>query len=46
MEWRDGFFVAVNYTDDPFYIPVSEKSRIILGSNPLKSASAIIWQTY
>jgi len=46
MEWRDGFFVAVNYTDDPFYIPVSAKSRIILGSNPLKSASAIIWQTY
>jgi beta-galactosidase len=45
MEWRDGFFVAVNYTDDPFNLPVGEKSRIILGSNPLKSASAIIWQT-
>ena len=45
MEWRDGFFVAVNYTDNPYYIPVSEKSRIILGSNPLKSASAIIWRT-
>jgi beta-galactosidase len=45
MEWRDGFFVAVNYTDDSFYFPVGEKSRIILGSNPLKSASAIIWQT-
>jgi beta-galactosidase len=45
MEWRDGFFVAVNYTDDSFYLPVGEKSRIILGSNPLKSASAIIWQT-
>jgi beta-galactosidase len=45
MEWREGFFVAVNYTDDSFYFPVGEKSRIILGSNPLKSASAIIWQT-
>ncbi len=45
MEWRDGFFVAVNYTDDSFSFPDGEKSRIILGSNPLKSASVIIWQT-
>ena len=22
MEWRDGFFVAVNYTDNNFKIPV------------------------
>ena len=45
MEWRDGFFVAVNYTDDEYNLPINEESRIILGSNPLKSASAIIWQT-
>ncbi len=45
MEWRDGFFVAVNYTDYEFNLPINEKSRIILGSNPLKSASAVVWQT-
>lgn len=44
IEWRDGFFVAVNYTDNEFKLPINEKSRIILGSNPLKSASSIVWQ--
>jgi len=28
-----------------FNLPINEKSRIILGSNPLKSASAVVWQT-
>jgi len=45
IEWRDGFYVAVNYTDQEFYLPVGKQSRIILGSNPLKSASATVWQT-
>jgi beta-galactosidase len=45
MEWRDGFFVAVNYTDYEYNLPIKEKSSIILGSNPLKSASAVVWQT-
>jgi beta-galactosidase len=44
MEWRDGFFVAVNYTDYEFNLPITEKSRILIGSNPLKSASSIVWQ--
>jgi beta-galactosidase len=45
IEWRDGFFVAVNYTDDQYYLPLEEKSRIIMGSNPVKPACAVVWQT-
>jgi len=43
MEWRDGFFVAVNYTDQNFRIPVPANGHILVGSNPLKTAQAIVW---
>ena len=43
MEWRDGFFVAVNYTDQDFKLPVPGNSRILVGNNPLKPAQAIVW---
>ena len=44
IEWRDGFFVAVNYTDNPFYLTLDEKCKIIFGSNPINTAQAIVWQ--
>jgi beta-galactosidase len=46
IEWRDGFYVAVNYTDNEFTIPYYKHFRIILGSNPLKPAGATVWSTY
>jgi beta-galactosidase len=45
IEWRDGFYVSVNYTDDEYFLPLNEKCRIIIGSNPVKSACAVVWQT-
>ncbi|MDI9340962.1 MAG: beta-galactosidase [Sediminibacterium sp.] len=44
IEWRDGFFVAVNYTNDPVAIPVPQGSKILVGENPLQPAHAIIWK--
>ena len=43
MEWRDGFFVAVNYTDQDFLIPLPANARILLGNNPLKTAQTMVW---
>ncbi len=43
VEWRDGFFVAVNYSSRPFDVPVAPGSRIVLGRNPLRPASVLIW---
>jgi beta-galactosidase len=45
MEWRDGFFVAVNYTDKPYHVPISSDCTVLIGSNPLQPANAIIWRT-
>jgi beta-galactosidase len=44
-EWRDGFFVAVNYTDNDYKIAMPVEARILSGSNPLKPANAIVWTT-
>jgi beta-galactosidase len=44
VEWRDGFFVAVNYSSRPFAVPVESGSRIILGTNPLRPADVLIWR--
>ncbi|NTV82115.1 MAG: beta-galactosidase, partial [Candidatus Aminicenantes bacterium] len=44
VEWRDGFFVAVNYSSRPFAVPVKPGSRIVLGGNPLRPADVLIWR--
>ncbi len=45
QEWRDGFFVAVNYTDHPYPVKIPPGSSILIGSNPIQSAGAVIWKT-
>lgn len=45
MEWRDGFYVAVNYTDKDFKLPVAENADILIGKNPLQSARTIVWKS-
>jgi beta-galactosidase len=44
VEWRDGFYVGVNYTDNPISLPVPENSKILVGTNPVQPAQAIIWK--
>lgn len=43
-EWRDGFYVAVNYSDQPVNIlPAGKQAQFIIGSSPLKPAEAVVW---
>jgi beta-galactosidase len=44
VEWRDGFFVGVNYSSRPFAVPVKPGSKVILGSNPLPPSGVLIWK--
>jgi len=44
LEWRDGFYVAVNYTDSPYKFRIPEASRIFTGTNPLQPAEALVWK--
>ena len=44
VEWRDGFYVAVNYSSRPYDVPVRAAGRIALGRNPLPPAGVLIWR--
>jgi beta-galactosidase len=46
VEWRDGFFVGVNYSSRPFAVPVKPGAKVVLGSNPLRPAGVLIWREY
>jgi len=44
LEWRDGLWVAVNYTPAPFGVPLPSDARILLGQNPLPPAGVLVWR--
>ena len=44
IEWRDGLYFGVNYSDKTVNIPIQEGSQILIGSNLLKPANTIIWK--
>jgi beta-galactosidase len=44
VEWRDGFFVAVNYSSRAFVVPVGPGADLIFGSNPLPPAGVLVWR--
>ena len=44
VDWRDGFWVAVNYSSRPAQLPLPRGAQILLGSNPLKPADVLIWK--
>ena len=44
VEWRDGFFVAVNYSSTAFVVPVRPGSTFVIGSNPVLPAGVLVWR--
>jgi beta-galactosidase len=44
LEWRDGFWVGVNYSPKPYTVPLSAKDKILIGTQILKPADVIVWQ--
>jgi beta-galactosidase len=44
MEWRDGFFVGVNYSAAQVTLPIAKGSRVLVGENPVSPAQAVVWK--
>jgi beta-galactosidase len=42
IDWRDGFWVGVNYSGKPYQVPVPAK--ILIGTKTLKPADVIVWK--
>jgi beta-galactosidase len=41
--WRDGFYVAVNYSSEEYKMNISETSKIVVGEKILKPAGILVW---
>jgi beta-galactosidase len=44
VDWRDGFWVAVNYSSRPAQLSLPQGAQVLLGSNPLKPADVLVWK--
>ena len=43
VEWRDGFWVAVNYSSAPYALPLPAGAEILLGDKKLDPADVCVW---
>lgn len=41
--WRDGFFIAVNYSSDDYTMKIPESAKIHIGDKVLKPAGVLVW---
>ncbi len=44
VEWRDGFFTAVNYSSAPAAFKPPAGSEILIGELPLRPAGVLVWR--
>jgi beta-galactosidase len=41
--WRDGFYIAVNYSSDNYTMNIPETGKILIGEKVLKPACVLVW---
>ena len=44
VDWRDGFWVAVNYSSRPANINIPNGADILYGKSPLSPADVLVWR--
>ncbi|MDT5262839.1 MAG: beta-galactosidase, partial [Acidobacteriota bacterium] len=44
VDWRDGFWVAVNYSSSPAELGTPKSAEILYGTQPLKPADVLVWR--
>ncbi len=44
VEWRDGFWVGVNYSDKTYKVAVPLTGKILVGDTSLEPADVIVWK--
>jgi beta-galactosidase len=44
VNWRDGFWVAVNYSSDTISVNVPESAHVIFGTHVLTPAGVVVWK--
>ena len=44
VEYRNGLGIAMNYSDQDYVFPLSSKTQILIGENPMTTANILIWK--
>jgi beta-galactosidase len=44
VDYRDGFGIAVNYSDKIYNINLPEKAKVIIGNKAIKTADVLVWK--
>lgn len=44
VQWRDGFWVAVNYSSENYSLQIPNTATILIGGRVLKSGDVTVWQ--
>lgn len=44
LEWRDGFWVGVNYGDRVYNVNVPASGKVLIGDKALKPAGVVVWK--
>ncbi len=44
VEYRDGFGIAMNYSDKPYTMDLPEKTEILVGEKELPTAGVLVWK--
>lgn len=44
VQWRDGFWVAVNYSSTDYQLEIPAKAEILVGNATLKPAGVAVWK--
>jgi beta-galactosidase len=42
--WRDGFYVAVNYSSNNYSMDIPETAQILIGEKTMKPAGVLVWK--
>jgi len=43
VEWRDGFWVGMNYSSDTLQVEIPESAKILIGQNILNPTEVVVW---
>lgn len=44
IEWRDGFYIGLNYTSEPYTFPINNNAEILLGGKTTPPAGVVVWR--
>jgi len=44
VEYRDGFGIAVNYSDKEYEMPLPQNAEILVGKKSIESAGVLVWK--